>query len=132
MKWAGCKYCSHAHAMAARPPAQVVEPGARARYSQGRARAEAELRALLGELIGEDGRIPLDEAVAVAMVVVERRYERGYLAGRAKLRADTRTLRLMASQDALERFVGSRVGKAFVMGTLSPDALAKFSFGGRR
>lgn len=58
------------------------------------------------------------------MAVVDARYDRGYAAGRAKLRQETRALRLMASKDALEQFLGSRFGKAFVLGDLKPEDLA--------
>ena len=74
--------------------------------------------------------MPLTAAIPIAMSVVDARYDRGYAAGRAKLRQETRSLRLMASKDALEQFLGSRFGKASVLGDLKPDDLAKFRFGG--
>ncbi len=134
VKKAGSRFCSLSHAARNRVQTTkaVVEPGARATYRAARAKDEDRLLAQLRMLVDDHGRVSLLAVLPVAMHVADARYARGYAAGRAKRRFDVRKLRLTESKAALETFMGSRFGKAFIGGDLSPDDLAKFTFGFKR
>lgn len=133
VKKAGSKYCCHAHAVLARPKSsRVTAPGARAIAAAGRRKAYEEAAAALRVYADEHGRVPLTAVLAVVFEQLDRRYDQGKHAGYVIGQRQARQLRLKQSRGALDEFLGSRFGKAFVAGELSPQALARFEFGGKR
>ncbi len=133
VKRAGSTYCSCAHAAAARPPRVArPEPGARARHQQARTAAKDRLQDALQLVADDQGRVPLLMAVRMTLEARDEGYARGYSAGHEKQRSRGHKLRLETSRHAVNEFLGTRFGKAFIMGNLRPEDLANFSFGGSR
>lgn len=133
VKRAGSTYCSCAHAAAARPPGVArPEPGARAKHQQARTSAKDRLQDALQLVADDQRRVPLLMAVMTALDARDEGYVRGYTAGHEKQRFKGHKLRLESSRHAVYEFLGTKFGKAFILGALSPEDLANFSFGGKR
>ena len=133
VKKAGSKYCSRSHSARSRgPAANRPEPGCRARYRKAKEAGLARVVERLRALADEHGRVPLTAVLPLLDEYADDRYACGYQAGRAKLRFETRRLRLTASKDALNEFLMTKLGKGFVAGDIRPDDLSKFKFGGTR
>ncbi len=132
VKRAGSKFCSTAHAAQARTTTRVTAPGARAHFTQTRQKDIDALTQALVDAADDVGRVPVTTAVSLAATLADKRYDIGYRAAAEKTRSYARKLRLTLAADAVNMFLGSRFGNAFVSGELSPEDLAKFSFGGRQ
>lgn len=117
--------------MLARTTPAVTEPGARQKARLARQRVLDQLQEELSRVSDAMGRVPLTALMPLVAKTLDQRYERGYTAGLLTGRRPSRMLRLTLSQDSLKQFLGTRFGKAFMNGQLSPDALANFKFGGR-
>jgi len=131
VKKAGNTFCCHDHAVRARTTPRVTAPGAKARFVQARQQVQDALWAVLSSQ-AVAGCLDPAAALHSCMLVLDKRYTTGYHAGLAAAQKRARALRLTESRAALDQFLGSRFGKAFVGGNLSPDALARFKFGGKR
>lgn len=133
VKKAGSKFCCLSHAARSRSKvSQVTEPGARAIKAAARRRAYDEVAQALRAYADEHGRVPLTAVLAVVFEKLDSRYDQGYHAGLVIGQRRARQLRLTKSREFLNEFVASRFGKGFMMGELSPEALARFEFGGSR
>lgn len=124
---AGNTFCSHAHAVLARTAPRDTGPASRARRQAARQALLDQLQAAL-EQVAAGGPVPVPVALPIVAGQLDAQYEKGYHAGLLTAQKRTRALRLTESQASVERFLGSRFGKAFIGGQLSPNALARFRF----
>jgi hypothetical protein len=135
VKRAGNRFCSCSHAALARyatRPNHKPELGARERYRKAKAEALDKLKTNLLAFADEFGRISITAAMPWLDRFADERHTRGQLTAQARLRYHHRKLRMIESRNKLDEFLGTRFGKHFVTGELSPRELARFRFGGKR
>lgn len=129
VKKPGRTFCSHAHAIAARPKGtRNTAPGARARHHAAQEAILHRLIAAINLMADDRARVPLVAVRTVLLDALAAGYERGYAAGHRTGRQQAHALRLESSRVALDAFLGSRFGKSFITGTLQPEDLSRFSF----